>query len=35
MKNIVQSVDGVLYKSIPDANVYTPDQYAAGWKIKE
>lgn len=25
----------VLYESILDANVYTPDQYAAGWKIKE
>ena len=23
--------NGVLYKSLIDANVYTPDQYAAGW----
>ena len=22
-----------LYKSLIDANVYTPDQYAAGWEV--
>lgn len=24
---------GVLYRSLIDANVYTPEQYAAGWEI--
>lgn len=27
--------NGVLYKSLLDANVYTPEQYPMGWKIKE
>lgn len=26
---------GVLYKSLLDANVYTPEQYAAGWEAIE
>lgn len=25
----------VLYRSLIDANVYTPDQYAAGWEVVE
>lgn len=25
--------DGVLYKSLIEANVYTPEQYAAGWEV--
>lgn len=27
--------NGVLYKSLRDANTYTPEQYAAGWEIVE
>lgn len=27
--------DGKLYKSLMDANVYTPAQYAAGWEVVE
>lgn len=26
--------NGLLYESLLDANVYTPDQYGAGWKLK-
>ena len=25
--------NGTLYKSLIDANVYTPEQYAAGWEV--
>lgn len=27
--------DGVLYQSLIDANVYTPDAYPAGWEVYE
>lgn len=27
--------NGVLYKSLLNANTYTPDQYAAGWEVVE
>lgn len=27
--------NGVLYKSLLNANVYTPEQYPMGWEIKE
>lgn len=27
--------DGKLYKSLLDANVYTPEQYPAGWEVVE
>ena len=27
--------NGVLYRSLRDANTYTPEQYAAGWEIVE
>lgn len=27
--------NGVLYESLLDTNVYTPDQYEAGWKLVE
>ena len=27
--------DGAIYKSLIAANVYTPEQYAAGWELQE
>ena len=27
--------DGILYRSLIDANVYTPDQYMAGWTVED
>ena len=27
--------NGMLYKSLRDANTYTPEQYAAGWELVE